>query len=424
MTVDIPSSRGGVAPTSPTRGQASSPTASPPKPKTTPNAAAQQPSAEPTQSASQPQAESALESSEADPERSVHGGDGGANPDSSSAQAADKDTTGAIQDEPLNGRSGTNATAAYIRSLDGMDTGAFECIFRDVTRPPGGALWPSFGSAASDCLALQCTALKLPPKPSPARHMIGGKSCVASLNNASAAPTSAAAVAAARAYSRSPSPTRTHTIVYDDDQGAASSTSPRSRHSLTLPASTAVTANAVAAAAAAVLRKAGKVAPNSAAGSQAGGTAVCSVCYDESLPVDVHDSQKPRLALNIQNSSRAQTPSNLDLADASARKVSNATEHYICSSAAAGTTSADMPHGLEKADSMGDIGDADSQQDFHAASAGKGGEVGTDDAKLRLSANELREKARRHHQAAGDAAVPDILHCIDSTVTEGVYFSH
>lgn len=68
---------------------------------------------------------------------------------------------------PLIGRSGGNAAYEYVRSFDGTDTGGFECIFRDLPRPPGGG-GGSIGMAV-DNLSLTGKPLKLPPKPAPVR---------------------------------------------------------------------------------------------------------------------------------------------------------------------------------------------------------------------------------------------------------------
>eukprot|EP00892_Ulva_mutabilis_P008450 jgi/Ulvmu1/5978/UM026_0102.1 len=67
----------------------------------------------------------------------------------------------------LHGRCGGDATAAYLRSFDGTDTGGFECIFRDLARPPGGC--GVSGVAATEHLSLSGKPLKLPPKASPNR---------------------------------------------------------------------------------------------------------------------------------------------------------------------------------------------------------------------------------------------------------------
>lgn len=414
VTVDIPSSRG--APNSPTPTPSAPPTALAPTRNLTPADTTKTSSPQPEQLPSQSESPCVLESAEE--ERATHEHE---NPKQCSSAPANKDSSESAKlDEPLNGRSGTNATAAYIRSLDGLDTGSFQCIFRDVMRAPGGTLWPSFGAAASDCLALQCTAIKPRPKASPARHTIGSKPCLAALTYTAAAAT-ATTVAAAATSSRSPSPTRTHVAVHDQQQEASAPGSEGPPPSRSLPTTPVVSAIAAAAAAAVVYQDTGIVPPKKAPVSQAGGTLASSLCQDESLPLDLHPSQHPQPAFNVQNSSRPQTPSALTLIDAAARDINNATEHSNSTSIAAGdTASADASCGAELHEH---VGHNKAEVDTHEshASAGTDGEGTAQQHSQRPSAAEIRVKpfSRRQHQAAGDAAVPAILQCIDSAVSEG-----
>jgi hypothetical protein len=57
------------------------------------------------------------------------------------------------------GRSGQNATAAYLQSLQGIDTGGFECILRDIRL--SGPVWPSM--PGSEC-CVTGQPIKLPPR--------------------------------------------------------------------------------------------------------------------------------------------------------------------------------------------------------------------------------------------------------------------
>ena len=330
-----------------------------------------------------------------------------------------------ILDEPLNGRSGTNATAAYIRSLDGIDTGGFECIFRDVMRAPGGPLWPSFGAAASDCLPLQCTALKLPPKLAAARPTLGSKAALA----AAAPPSATAAAAVARSKSsRSPSPTRSPVAVYDQqhsDAAAAAAAGGGSPPSLTLCAPFVVSAIATAIAAAEVGSKDSHRGPlNGATAVSLVGKLLCSgMRKEESPPIDMHPSQHPQPSLDIRNSSRPQTPRSAVVPGQASRDVSGATEQSSAHHAAAGATSTDVPQGTEATGGNRKHG-AETHDSHVFASADERNKAEqkegfVDKALQSPSDDEVQQRARRRHQAAGDAAVPDILQSIDNAVAEG-----
>jgi hypothetical protein len=69
------------------------------------------------------------------------------------------------------GRGGQSATAAYLRSIAGVDTGGFQCILRDVPLP--GPSWPAMPS--SDC-CITGQAVKLPP-PQRVQRTMRSSSC-------------------------------------------------------------------------------------------------------------------------------------------------------------------------------------------------------------------------------------------------------